>query len=409
MNRDDIRKLLGGYATGTLTDEERKELFAAALEDQELFNALADEEALRELLADSAYRRELAAALRESSPGALAAIAAWWRRPLRLALAGAAGALAVALLVLYPVREAPLDVALHREDAGAKLVDHKAAGAKPGDRPPAAPPATSPVKESAKARERVRAPQPQRAMDPAGAEVAAGPPERRPAPAPAPAEESDAARSPDARAAGDESRVLSASVRAKQAAPVEQAGKDEAGPAGQERAELEVAALERGAGQNEDAGRQLLVTAWRRRDVPPAAPGATRATPGFAGGIQPGAARVEHRSSDEGFEPVSAGTPLRRSETVRLRVTPPSSGYVYLIERREGAPARLIFTGEAVAGVEMPIPPAGGLPPPAEPGNVRLQLIFSRAPLELSKLGVSGAFRPEEAPASVDLVLRYID
>ena len=406
MNRDDIRRLLGGYATGTLTDEERKELFAAALEDQELFDALADDEALRELLADSAYRRELAAALREPSPGALAAIAAWWRRPLRLALAGAAGALAVALVVLFPLREAPIEVALHREDAGAKLVDHKAGGTKSGDGP-AAPPAASPVKESAKARERVRAPQPRRATDSARTEVAAGPPAQQPPPAQA--EESDAVRAPDTRAAGDESGDMAAFARAKRAAPAERDGEGEVMPAGQERAGLEVATLERGARQNEDAGRQLLVSVWRRRDFLSAAPGSARVTPGFAGGIQPRAARVEHRSSDEGFEPVSAGTALRRSETVRLRVTPPASGHVYLIERREGAPARLIFSGEAVAGVEMSIPPAGGLPPPAEPGNVRLQLMFSRAPLELSKLGVSGAFRPEEAPAGADLVLRYID
>lgn len=59
MIPDDIRKLLGGYATGTLTGEERTLLFSAALEDQELFDALADEEALRELLADPNTRQKL--------------------------------------------------------------------------------------------------------------------------------------------------------------------------------------------------------------------------------------------------------------------------------------------------------------------------------------------------------------
>ena len=34
MNRDAIQKLLGGYATGTLTPEEQQALFAAALDDQ---------------------------------------------------------------------------------------------------------------------------------------------------------------------------------------------------------------------------------------------------------------------------------------------------------------------------------------------------------------------------------------
>ena len=37
MKREDIEKLLGGYATGTLTGEERQALFEAALTDQALF------------------------------------------------------------------------------------------------------------------------------------------------------------------------------------------------------------------------------------------------------------------------------------------------------------------------------------------------------------------------------------
>ena len=41
MTQDEIRKLLGGYATNALSAEERRILFEAALEDQELFNALA--------------------------------------------------------------------------------------------------------------------------------------------------------------------------------------------------------------------------------------------------------------------------------------------------------------------------------------------------------------------------------
>jgi hypothetical protein len=56
---DEVRKLLGGYATGTLTDGERDLLFSAALQDQELFDALADEEALRDLLAGPAARQTL--------------------------------------------------------------------------------------------------------------------------------------------------------------------------------------------------------------------------------------------------------------------------------------------------------------------------------------------------------------
>jgi hypothetical protein len=66
MKREDIRKLLGGYATGTLTAEERQALFEAALDDQELFDALTKEQPLRDLLEDPAARARLLAALDDS-------------------------------------------------------------------------------------------------------------------------------------------------------------------------------------------------------------------------------------------------------------------------------------------------------------------------------------------------------
>jgi hypothetical protein len=101
MPRDDLEKLLGGYATNTLTDEERKALFEAALTDQALFNTLADEQALKELLDDPRSRRHLLAALEAKEKKK-----AWFQQPWSWALAGslAAGVLAVTLVV----REASL-------------------------------------------------------------------------------------------------------------------------------------------------------------------------------------------------------------------------------------------------------------------------------------------------------------
>jgi hypothetical protein len=63
MPEHELEKLLGGFAADTLTEEERKLLFHAALDDQQLFNALADEQAMKELLADPAVRRRLLQAL----------------------------------------------------------------------------------------------------------------------------------------------------------------------------------------------------------------------------------------------------------------------------------------------------------------------------------------------------------
>jgi hypothetical protein len=101
MNRQDIEKLLGGYATGTLTPEERRALFAAALEDQELFDMLAREQALRDLLAEPDARARLLVALGERTPVVTMPL---WRRPAVAALAAGIVVAAVAL-TLWPVRK----------------------------------------------------------------------------------------------------------------------------------------------------------------------------------------------------------------------------------------------------------------------------------------------------------------
>src|ERR1700676_4671247 len=99
MSPDEIRKLLGGYATGTLTDAERKALFAAALDDQELFDELGREQSLKELLDLPGARTRLAAALAPPS-----APPAWWKKPLPWALAGTLGA---GLLVVFVLGRPP--------------------------------------------------------------------------------------------------------------------------------------------------------------------------------------------------------------------------------------------------------------------------------------------------------------
>lgn len=91
MKRIDAEKLLGGYATGTLTDAERQDLFAAALAHQAVFDALMDEEALRELLADPSARAQLLAAL--APPEAAPKVVPFWRRT---GVLGAAASLIVA-------------------------------------------------------------------------------------------------------------------------------------------------------------------------------------------------------------------------------------------------------------------------------------------------------------------------
>jgi len=102
MTRDEAKKLLGGYATGTLTRAEQQALFAAALEDQELFDALSGEQALRDLLSDPAARAAVLAALDEPRRGWFQRAAHWMMRPAGVGIAVAS----IAAIVGYGVWQA---------------------------------------------------------------------------------------------------------------------------------------------------------------------------------------------------------------------------------------------------------------------------------------------------------------
>ena len=78
---DDVRKLLGGYATGTLSPDEKQVLFEAALHDDELFAALSNEHALKDLLDDGAVRAQLLRATEEPRFSVTAALWEWFERP----------------------------------------------------------------------------------------------------------------------------------------------------------------------------------------------------------------------------------------------------------------------------------------------------------------------------------------
>ena len=101
MSPEDIKKLLGGYATGTLTAAEQEALFAAALDDQELFDALAREQSLRDLLRDPAARAELLSAL-DTPASRSGGLWQWMRRPMVAGLA-TAGVAAIAVVAVWQV------------------------------------------------------------------------------------------------------------------------------------------------------------------------------------------------------------------------------------------------------------------------------------------------------------------
>jgi hypothetical protein len=63
MPSDDIRDLIGRYATGSLSEEEKSRLFAAALDDQELFDELTAESQIKELISEPGVHDRLRVAL----------------------------------------------------------------------------------------------------------------------------------------------------------------------------------------------------------------------------------------------------------------------------------------------------------------------------------------------------------
>ena len=374
MTRDEIRKLLGGYATGTLTDEERRALFEAALEDQELFDALADEEALRELLSDERYRRELAAALGEKKPGFGERLLGWWRRPLPAAIGAAAAVGAIAIGLVVATRPTAQQVAMRTEQAPEMSEPAAPVGAVRKQERPAIPVQESPAAVPAEA-----------LADKAGA----------------------AAEEKGPSAAGAKTKAAPARRKAEAAMP-------EAVPPEREMAVAEGAAPEVG---------------------PVTAMGEAKGRPGFAGGLSAGRAgvapgratrlaapatlgsralegeqlrvAVERRVEGGEFEPVAAGYRFRLDETVRLRVASPVSGFLYVAEQTDGGGWRLIYSGPVEAGRPATVPPTGGLVPPAGPGVRKLRVIVSREAVPLERLETGEVFEPGAAEHWAEIRLEY--
>jgi len=170
MKRAEAEKLLGGYATGNLTAEERRRLFEAALAHQDLFDALADEEALRDLLADPAARTQVLAAL--AAP-AVPKVVPFWRRP---GVIGAAAGLLVATTAGLAILRSP--------EASLPAAKVEAALAPAAAPAPEGKPSPAPAAKAARSREAAGAPQTLAA--PASENLAAPAPASPPPPAPPP-------------------------------------------------------------------------------------------------------------------------------------------------------------------------------------------------------------------------------
>ncbi len=150
MTDEDIRKLLGGYATDTLSEAEQKALFEAALHDEKLFAALAGEQALREMLSDPGHRAAVLGALEPKRPRWLR-----WMMPV-----GAAASLVVIVSAFFvlrrPAERAPVEIAQVSKALGEQRKFEAQVAAAPV--PAASAPAPVPVRDRRKIMERAVAP-----------------------------------------------------------------------------------------------------------------------------------------------------------------------------------------------------------------------------------------------------------
>ncbi len=351
MKRDEAEKLLGGYATGTLTAEERRALAEAALGDQQLFEALADEDALRDLLAQPGARARLREAV-AGRAGWWSRAAAWLMRPAPMGtLAGlAAAAIAVAVFLPRPDRPQPVEVAVAKPIAApdaASAMQSEAAPAGPisSDRYRNVPterrvaqsaPQAKVLLDRLEEREKSVAavPQPAAAGGVIGGIIAPAPQSTPPPPPPARAE-------------------------APQAAPP--------------RAALEGAA---------DLGRARTAS-LSKADAP------VQAKKEIAVPVR---YRLERLAADGNYVAVTPASNFVEGESVRLIVEPLAEGWL-LVQLREGTSTRSLLVTPATPGRTYIAPPSGALPSGAGDRSL-LVMLMADAP------GVGQTSSSFRAPAS---------
>ena len=345
MRPEEIKKLLGGYATGTLTAEEQQALFAAALEDQELFDALAREQTLRDVLADPATRGELLAALDRRST-AFDNFWQWLRRPMVAGLVTAAVSCIAIVAVWRGTRPAAPERTLVAE-----MKQQELRPAAPGMAAPAQEPAPAQAQAQAKLQNGPVAAQSKpaptkRAASPGGQDFS-----KLIAPAPVPLGAPPAAPPP---------RAASAELRdEKDAAPLMEKKKEQAAAA------AESGAVGGGVGGGIGAvggapdARAIFYSnqpaSAANAFVQPAAPPAARGGSGGGGAAGPPSA-VRQRPTPQTLGPaqmslaaaptplgvrasilradgeVDPGTVLKAGESVRLKIVANADGFVRVTE-----------------------------------------------------------------------------
>lgn len=322
MTREEVRKLLGGYATGTLTEAEQAVLFAMALEDQELFDELGREQALRDLMRDPAAKAEMLAAL-----DAAGERRAWWQmRPLMAGLA-MAGVAVLGVVVWQQTQTRPRLLAqMDRIETSAP-----SSGVAP------VPQAASPPVGETRARE----------IDRRQTPAARGNEASDLRPREEPLEKQAAAKEKDATLPSAPAPVPAAAPPPPPARQALGAVKDEVVSGNRVASSGLVAGTGGGGGGGARDAPKIMAEASQPQAKPAAATMAAGALTDKKAAVE--AVRYSILRSDGEAEP---GTVLRAGETVRLRIVSDGSGFVTVSEGE-----RIVASGMAGPGRPFETPP----------------------------------------------------
>lgn len=360
MSREEIQKLLGGYATNTLSEAERRALFEAALEDQELFDALAKDQALREVLQDPSARQQLIAALGPEREPFWTRGWRWLRQPAALAMAGGiavlviAGGLVLRQTTLQKRPEALMaDVAMHPPapaastpavpaSSVARLKAPEAAKIALEPKPaakPAAPPAVAARREMAHVNVAAGAPAVSESRNAAVTVLPASEPAAAPPPPPPPPAAAPAPPPPVTKATGALADQIEIKPEALEAAP-------------------------RQVGAFAGGGKRSLK---RAKTAPLAAFVAAKPVVEYT---------LLLKDAEGSYSPVPSGTVLRAGDSVRLQVEPGEDGYVSLFKRDAATGWNLVESRRVEKAQHCVLPSTGGLQSDA-PAQLELMLVFS--------------------------------
>lgn len=391
MPQKDIEKLLGGYATNTLTDQERKTLFDAALTNQALFDALADEQALKELLDDPRSRRHLLEAL-----GAMDAkephrswgqeIHTWVRRPSSWALAGG---VAVAVLAVTLVLREGGPPTLQPDQRTASLPPTAS------ESPPALPPITG-------------APSPQKKPETTAGDKLQSieAPESKADRLPAEKDAGRMARQPSSSPPQGESAAGASALRKEQ--PLAQRFNARPPEKGRARELFYGTTMPGKRAEKEPEAQDEPTRATRSEKTTGAKERAKVGAEGAPGAGPPSTMREAAPMAPPPVTPLGlrysilrGGAEEKAGESARLTVEANDTGYLYVLGKDAGGAWTMLFpgteTGEEAARVEKRrryiIPPTGAFTLAGPSGDNRLLLVFSRQPrADLREAPESGLF-----------------